>query len=421
MHIALQILIGLATIPLFLLALAKIPLLVILAIFGGAFFLLSKQQQYRVFSINFLIFFALIFLIEVFFAADHGLYKFKRRNDKLHLNVIDLITNKEYSKESDYFTIRYPSIGYGPRSNAEIEAKKHRRGKDIYDVVYTINKHGLRHSGGVEINDPVLFFGGSFTYGEGVNDSETMPYIFTQSSKGKYQGYNFGFHGYGPQQMLGALEGEVEKEIIADKKPKYVVFQTILDHIKRAATTADVQSWSRYETSPKYYLDENDEVQYFGTVQEYINSLPKRAYSKKEQYILDIKKNAKSYFIDHIYAENRIIAKIEGNKATLNNRDADLYLNIIAKARDIVKERYEAEFKVILWDVRHDDGKLKLEDDNQFLDYVKTGLSERNIDYSLISDIMPNYDRRPYSIPKDGHPSVIAHQKIAEFLLQEME
>jgi hypothetical protein len=55
-------------------------------------------------------------------------------------------------------------------------------------------------------------FGCSFTFREGVEDREAMPYLVGELSK--YIVYNFGFHGYGAHQMLSALEYGIVDRIV---------------------------------------------------------------------------------------------------------------------------------------------------------------------------------------------------------------
>lgn len=65
-------------------------------------------------------------------------------------------------------------------------------------------KHASKH---------LVFFGGSFTYGSNVNDEDTLPSRTTLGLK-DYQGYNYGYPGGGPIQMLSQLiSRDVSKEI----------------------------------------------------------------------------------------------------------------------------------------------------------------------------------------------------------------
>ena len=80
-----------------------------------------------------------------------------------------------------------------------------------------------------------FFFGDSFTYGEGVNDDETLPYLFEKLSGGRYRAYNLAFHGYGPQQMLRVIETGLLEKMVSDQRPLIVVYEALVQHIERAA------------------------------------------------------------------------------------------------------------------------------------------------------------------------------------------
>src|SRR5262249_50407028 len=112
-------------------------------------------------------------------------------------------------------------------------------GQVLYAVTYTIDEHGQRMPPPFQVplgQDPscVLFFGDSYTFGLGVNDTETMPYRVGGKSHGQYQVFNFGFPGYGPHQMLAQLqEGLVESVVRCT--PRFVIYLAIRGHVARAA------------------------------------------------------------------------------------------------------------------------------------------------------------------------------------------
>jgi hypothetical protein len=83
-----------------------------------------------------------------------------------------------------------------------------RDGEEIYRVTYTIGADGFRLTPGNPDDGPtdVNFFGGSFTFGEGLQDDETLPYYFQRFS-GTRRVKNYGFHGHGPHHVLALLEG----------------------------------------------------------------------------------------------------------------------------------------------------------------------------------------------------------------------
>jgi hypothetical protein len=100
-------------------------------------------------------------------------------------------------------------LGYGPMPSVRVPTSRLMDGEPIYDVTHTIDERRMRISPPVRAGVPpdgcVWFFGGSYTFGEGVEDDEAMPYLVGIKSGGRYETRNFGFHGYGPNQMLAQL------------------------------------------------------------------------------------------------------------------------------------------------------------------------------------------------------------------------
>jgi hypothetical protein len=117
-------------------------------------------------------------------------------------------------------------LGTVPAKETRAHSKESRHGKVLYDVTYTIAANGLRiapPTNTARLDGSVLFFGDSFTYGEGVQDDESMPYQVGMQSGGHYRIYNFGFHGYGPNQMLAAVESGRVRQVV-DMPPRYAIY-----------------------------------------------------------------------------------------------------------------------------------------------------------------------------------------------------
>ena len=105
----------------------------------------------------------------------------------------------------------------------------------------------------------MLFYGGSFTFGLGVEDHETLPYRTGIKTDGRYRVYNFGFPGYGPHQMLASVQ-HLLADTIAGCKPKYLIYSAMWGHVKRAA---GLKFPGRF--GPRYVLNENGDVVLTGT------------------------------------------------------------------------------------------------------------------------------------------------------------
>ena len=76
-------------------------------------------------------------------------------------------------------------------------------GEIVYDVVYTIGPDGFRRSA-ASGDAPISVFGGSFTFGEGLADNETLPYFLSDLTGKEVK--NYGIHGYGLHQALYLLQ-----------------------------------------------------------------------------------------------------------------------------------------------------------------------------------------------------------------------
>lgn len=136
----------------------------------------------------------------------------------------------------------------------------------IYDVSLSTDALGHRTtvSAAGDQARHLIFFGCSFTWGEGVADQETLPSQTARRMPG-YRGYNLGGPGAGPADMLwrtrslGALKHVVETEGIA-------IFTLISDHVARTISSysvvgvwgphmieaVDEGGWIRAERSHKF-------------------------------------------------------------------------------------------------------------------------------------------------------------------------
>jgi hypothetical protein len=288
----------------------------------------------------------------------------------------------EGSITTDYYT-DHELLGYAPAKNYVATVSKYVGDVQVYNTIYTINSHGLRISPPYSADPGVvaaLFFGGSVTFGEGVGDDSAMPYQVGVKSNQRYSIYNFGFHGYGPHQMLAALQNGIVEDVVAEPA-KLAVYQAIPTHVMRAAGLA---SWDKH--GPRYSLNEEGQVYPAGHFDD-IDTFGSATI-------------AKSYLYNRTFGRHRAL------------READylLYLAIVTDAADTFRKRYPgSEFHVILWGYRG----------GYAFDRILEGLTRAEIPVHLISDILPRYLEEPdiYQIsPHDPHPNSEAHGLIASYV-----
>ena len=297
-----------------------------------------------------------------------------------------------------------PQLGWAPQADTLVTQKLSFDGELLYDATYTIGPDGLRISSPSPNKDErssecVLFFGGSFTFGQGLADHETLPFRVHTESGQRYRTYNFGVNGYGAHQMLLALEqGLVQDAIQCDRQQvSHVFYQAITDHVHRAA------GWNGHgppadRGGPRYVLTQDGEISLENTENDgEKRSLVEMAEDQKYKFII-YRRLIEGRFI-HEYARKAI----------------DIYLGIVDEARRLAQSRYpSAEFHVILWDEDNVDNRA-----------VRDGLWQRGIDVHLISDILPNYEvgevNERYLIhERDFHPNALANEIIARYLIDEV-
>ena len=133
-------------------------------------------------------------------------------------------------------------LGYRPRPSGSYSAimRERKTSQPVYNVRYGIDDEGLRKtypSDAVSAKSCVVFFGCSFTFGEGLSDEESLPYLFGKDMGSTVKVYNLGFHGYGPHQMLAAIESGKIKKLLqnCENKPITAYFTTARFHIPRVA------------------------------------------------------------------------------------------------------------------------------------------------------------------------------------------
>ncbi len=283
-------------------------------------------------------------------------------------------------------------LGYMPVPGYEGRARKTYGNEVIYDVAYTINSDGLRKSsdgsGEMKIKDPcILFFGGSVTFGEGVNDEESMPFQVGRETGDRYHILNFGFHGYGPHQMLSAIEhGFVKKQ--AKCQPRFVFYQAIVAHIARSAGLAH---WDPH--GPKYRLNQSGEVEFSGNFDD----------------------DLFSEWVRKCFNKSQIYKKIFGLQRPINENDIDLYLAVVKTARDqLIRDFPGVRFQVLFWD-----SKAWSQEQEHLISRLKEGFEKSGVQFHPMSQILPEFlkDQSVYELnAHDHHPNGTTHKLIAKYI-----
>lgn len=284
----------------------------------------------------------------------------------------------------------HPHLGYGPNKGVRVGSSLVVNRQTIYDVAYTINSTGQRIGPFAPQpgKDCILFFGGSFAFGEGLSDDETLPWRV-----GELTGLatiNFGFHGYGPHQMLAAIQNGIVEEA-ARCKPIAAIYWTLADHVFRVAGN---KLWDI--DGPRYIVGPDGQALHTGTFADAIAATDRILHKLRAK-------------LDLSAAYRRFI----GRYSRYEDEDIAIYLAVIAAARDELQARYPGiEFSVLFWDAPADQINARLQADIAAIPVRLYRVS------ASIPDLAVNRDA--HTLAYDGHPTAATNETLAYYVVQEI-
>lgn len=280
------------------------------------------------------------------------------------------------------------TLGYKPAA-LETHSGVKTRGKDtVYAIQYTTDAFSLRQTpldSGIQRARFAQFFGCSMTFGEGVQDNETLPYYFGQTFP-SYRPYNLAYSGYSPAQALARLESDQLHSIVQEKQG-VGFFIYIPDHINRVVSTMSHYGYNK-GNAPYYFINQG-KLQGNGLIKSsrrWTNLL----------YDTMLKSNVFAYF------------QI-GFPFQLNSSHIALTADVLAATSQRFEQQFEqSSFYVILYPTTLDISEMK-----QLL--LDRGV--KVLDYSKLFDPKDS----TFAIPFDEHPTPKANRVFIDQLKQDLK
>ena len=164
-------------------------------------------------------------------------------------------TDDRDAVNADVYIVPDRALGYRPVPNAVARHTASHNGHQEFSVTYRFDSFGRRETPvdpGTHRSGFLLFFGDSNTFGEGLEERQTLPYCAGALAP-DYRPYNYGFSGWGPAQMLELVKnGDLSSGI--DQQGGFAIFFFIKDHLARVTGSSLVSPhWGR--DFPYYTLD----------------------------------------------------------------------------------------------------------------------------------------------------------------------
>lgn len=272
-----------------------------------------------------------------------------------------------------------PGFGTAPIPGQRVHSTLSADETTIYDVHYTIGADGLRVTpGSARAGEAVVLFGGSFTFGEGVEDHETFAARMADVLP-RTPVVNAGFHGYGPHHMLRALEtGRIDGQVPGGVRE--VVHLALAGHEDRVGGRVD---WAL--AAPRYRLGAEGVVSDGEFVSGFSLTVVRALRALGLQAVL-----------------NRWLAPSDEEREA----DFDLLAAIIARSRDVAKEKWGAGFTVLYWGMAED---------------IPGRLESAGVRVIRLREVFGEGWWEDLVIPGDGHPSAAGHRQIARAALAALD
>jgi hypothetical protein len=296
--------------------------------------------------------------------------------------------------ESDFVQLGHPVLGYRPKPGGVRRVIMYVGEQRIYDATYTIGPDGLRVTPRAAAPEgSLLCFGDSFTYGEGLQDEETWPSRAAESLGDRLQVHNLAFSGYGPHQMLSALERAHLEGLLA-APPRAAVYLAITDHVPRVA---GMGGWD--PSGPCYVLDAGGRLRFAGTFEE-----ARRAGLLRETG------TAAGNWIRRQVAKSNVFGRLAGG-TPYGPDEVALFAEVVRRAEAEVRARWPGcAFHVLLWDNWRGVNEELL-----------PALQSRGLEVHLASSILPGFpaEKEAYRISAhETHPNAKAAAILGRYVAE---
>ncbi|MHA2203815.1 MAG: hypothetical protein ACW991_09010 [Candidatus Hodarchaeales archaeon] len=323
--------------------------------------------------------FGILVCIALVLSVELFLHAFWSKEDSIEMKYAE----EYFFIDSNGVTKAIPNGRYPTSSTVKTTGRK------IYDVTYSIDHLSRRvtpYKPEMKNKNFLLFFGGSFTFGEGLEDIETIPYFTGQYSK-NHTPYNYGFHGHSAAEMLIKLQTETIPEEI--EQDRGILIYTFMDaHIIRVVGSMRVvTTWGK--NRPYFYLDDSDAIQRNGDFE-----------SGRPGLMLFYSLLAKSSILELLNLD--IPNKIE-------DKHFYLFTRIVEEALTSYKKQFpESDFYLLIYP------------GSQYASLLKGFLDKRKIPYLDYSKLFNRSDPKYFIAPEDLHPNAYSNQIVSEKIARDL-
>jgi len=291
--------------------------------------------------------------------------------------------------QDEYYSRDFKNKKFNSYKTAVVKGEK----KIIISLDYTFDENGLRRVISehrfTKDNPKILAFGDSLTFGEGVIDGQDYPSQLEKKLKGEWKVHNFGFHGYGINDLYYQLVTHPEFFRFLKGSEGIAMWYFIPSHFERAFCHLNCRRRSPYIWNKPHYRWKEGQIVSDGVFDD------SRGFDRKVIDFLSLSSTLEFFNIDY--------------PGQYSLKEVIFFADLVLAVQEKIKEHFGLkEFYFIVKDWFHEK------------DILLNNLREKGIhvlDYSRI-------DFRMFSkytdIPLDLHPTSEQHWLFTELLLKDL-
>lgn len=282
-------------------------------------------------------------------------------------------------------------LGYAPPSDHHWVHRRSRAGEVLFAASVTTGRDGLRITprAAPDAHGSILLLGDSFTFGGAVDDSESLAWQLGCRVQDRYQVHCIAFDGWGPHQVLAAIESGRVAEV-ASLRPTVAVYQLLVDHPLRAAGRV---LWDRH--GPRYRLADDGTPVLSGSFDGPLLSW---------QRLVDP--------VASFLERSALVRAWWSRRRQPSPGEIELTAAMLARSRELLQADWpDVEFVVVLWPW-HEPTSSEL----------RRAVDGRGIRTILVGELLPTAESfaDAWLVPGDGHPSAACYREMAAALAERL-
>ncbi|MBL4845691.1 MAG: hypothetical protein JKY65_09205 [Planctomycetes bacterium] len=287
------------------------------------------------------------------------------------------------------FMLPDPVLGYRPREG-RVAVKKTIGDWVVFDSQYTIDEHGRRLIP-VDIQNKgtqhLLLFGCSWTFGAGLNDTETIGAHLAKRVNNSVV-YNYGCQGYGLQHVYAKIQSGTLASEVPERTGHLIYFALLPTHNDRLLGSYHSLSWLK--DSPRFVLGQESRVERRGTFE---------SSDRLRVHLLDVLRSS--------WTLHRGAERLERVLST--SQETDLFVRMITESRRLYLEQFSGRYIVCVWPQWHTPPQ------KMFADALLTRVRALGVEVVDLRGLVGK--RSDFTIAGDGHPNGELHRAVSEALI----